>query len=139
MELSLNLAWLLLALPAYWLWRNSRSASAEHKFSSLQCLLALGCLLVMLFPVISATDDLMAMRTEMEESPISKRSIRQASGDKSSLWNSRSQTSPAILGTLSPFAVAAERGDLPLSPSLSFPAAPSVPTVGRAPPLACLA
>ena len=139
MELLLNLAWLLLALPAYWLWRNSRSTRAEHKFSSLQCLLALGCLLVMLFPVISATDDLMAMRTEMEESPISKRSIRLASGDKSSLWNFRSQTSSAILGTSSSFALAAEHGDLPLSLSLSFPAAPLVPTVGRAPPLADLA
>ncbi|MGO9088474.1 MAG: hypothetical protein ACLQBK_24980 [Candidatus Sulfotelmatobacter sp.] len=139
MELLLNLAWLLLALPAYWLWRNSRNASAEHKFSSLQCLLALSCLLVILFPVISATDDLMAMRTEMEESPASKRSIRQASGDKSSLANFRSQPSSAILGTSSSFVLAAERGDLPPNLSLSFPVAPSVPTVGRAPPLACFA
>ncbi|HME31980.1 MAG TPA: hypothetical protein VKG65_04440 [Terriglobales bacterium] len=139
MEFLLNFAWVLLALPACWLWRNSRSARGEYKFSSLQCLLALGCLLVMLFPVISATDDLMAMRTEMEESPISKRTIRQASSDKSSLWNSRSQTSPAIFGTSSSFALAAEYGDLPLTSSFSFPAAPSVPTVGRAPPLACLA
>jgi len=139
MELLLNLAWLLLALPAYWLWRNSRNTRAGHKFSSPQCLLALGCLLAMLFPVISATDDLMAMRTEMEESPISKRSVRLASSDKSSHWNSRSQTSPAIFGTSSSLALAAEYGDLPLSSSFSFQAAPSVPTVGRAPPLACLA
>jgi len=139
MELLLNLAWLLLALPAYWMWRNSISTRAEHRFSSLQCLLALGCLLVMLFPVVSATDDLMAMRTEMEESPISKRSIRLANSDKSSLWNSRSPASPAILGTPLQFALAAEHGDLLLSLSLSFPAAPSVPTVGRAPPVACLA
>ena len=63
MELLLNLAWLLLALPAYWLWRGRTST---RKFSSAQCLLALGCLLVVLFPVVSATDDLRVMRAEME-------------------------------------------------------------------------
>ena len=79
MELLLNLAWLLLALPAVWLWARSRSGSTGRKFSALQCLLALGFLLVLLFPVISATDDLRAMRTEMEGSPGSK---RQSSTDK---------------------------------------------------------
>ncbi len=93
MELLLNLAWLLLALPAYWLWRSSRTA-AGHKFSSLQCLLALGCMLVILFPVISATDDLLAMRSEMEESPASKRSVRQTSHDKVSSW--KWQSPPAL-------------------------------------------
>jgi hypothetical protein len=82
MELLLNLAWLLLALPAFWLWARSRSGSTGRKFSALQCLLALGFLLVLLFPVISATDDLRAMRTEMEGSPGSKRSMRQSSTDK---------------------------------------------------------
>lgn len=74
MELLLNLAWLLLAFPAYWLWREGRTAQK----SSLQCLLSLACLLVILFPVISATDDLQAMRTEMEESSASKRTLRQS-------------------------------------------------------------
>jgi len=73
MELLLNLAWLLLALPAYWLWRRG-----TRRFSSLQCLLALGCMLVLLFPVISASDDLHAMRSEMEDSSVSKRAMRQA-------------------------------------------------------------
>src|SRR5271166_1318914 len=97
MELLLNLAWLLLALPAYWLWRGSRSATAGHKFTSLQCLFALSCMLVILFPVISATDDLRAMRTEMEESPVSKRSVRQASHDKAPAW--KWQSPPALAGT----------------------------------------
>jgi hypothetical protein len=139
MELVLNLAWLLLALPAYWLWRSSRSARAEHGFTSAQCLLALGCVLVMLFPVISATDDLMAMRTEMEESPISKRTIRQAISEKSSASHSRLQTPPAILGTHLPFALTIERGDLPPSPFLSLPATPSILPSVRAPPAACVA
>jgi hypothetical protein len=139
MELLLNLAWLLLALPAFWLWRNSRRARPEHKFNSLQCLLALGCLLVMLFPVISASDDLVAMRTEMEESPLSKRSIRQASGDKNPLWNSRAQIPPALLGPASTISLAADPGDLPLHPFFPLPAAPALHRAGRAPPVGCLA
>lgn len=54
--------------------------------------MALGCVLVVLFPVVSATDDLHAMRAEMEESPISKRSISQKSGDKPSPWKSHNQS-----------------------------------------------
>jgi len=48
-------------------------------------------MLVILFPVISATDDLRAMRTEMEESPAGKRSVCQKSGEKSSSakWHSQ--------------------------------------------------
>jgi hypothetical protein len=94
MELLLNLAWMLLALPAYWLWRQDRSARAARRVSSLQCLLALGCVLVLLFPVISASDDLHVMRAEMEEST-SKRTVRQAAADKASAWTSHLQ-SPAV-------------------------------------------
>jgi len=138
MEFLLNLAWLLMALPAWWLWRNSRSIRTPHRFSSLQCLLALGCVLVMLFPVISATDDVLAMRTEMEESPLSKRSIRQAN-DKSAVSNSRSQAPAVFVGARASFALAIEHGDLPLVPSLSFPATPPVHTASRAPPVVRLA
>ena len=84
MELLLNLLWLLLVMPAFWLWRYSRTAPERRAASPLHCLLALACLLVILFPVISATDDLHAMRAEMEESPSSKRSIGQSSGDPQS-------------------------------------------------------
>jgi hypothetical protein len=136
MELVLNLAWLLLALPACWLWRGAKGA--ERKFSSLQCLLALGCVLVILFPVISATDDLMAMRTEMEESPVSKRSIHQASQDKASGWSARLQIQPALTGTPTLFAPAVEQGALPSSSSVFLPSAPVLLPAGRAPPVSRL-
>lgn len=137
MELFLNLAWLLLALPAYWLWHGAKGG--ERKFSSLQCLLALGCVLVILFPVISATDDLMAMRTEMEESPVSKRSIHQTSHDKASAWNTRLQVPPALPETSISFAPALEQGTLFSSSSLFLPPVPLVLPVGRAPPISRLA
>src|SRR5215469_13980099 len=98
MELLLNLLWLLLVMPAFWLWRYSRTAPLRRAASPLHCLLALGCLLVILFPVISATDDLHAMRAEMEESPTSKRTVGHSSGDKSSSSNSLLQ--PALLVTV---------------------------------------
>src|ERR1700726_3593825 len=108
MELLLNLAWLLLALPGYWLWRRGAVANRQRGFNSRQGLLALGCLLVLLFPVISATDDLHAMRAEMEEPGISKRSVRQASQDKFSVKVSRLHHSPAILEKASPFALSCD-------------------------------
>ncbi len=132
MELLLNLAWLLLALPAYWLWRGARSAPAGRKFHSLQCLLALACMLVVLFPVVSATDDLHAMRAEMEESPSGKRTVRQASNDRA--WTWKWPSPPALLGTAkSP--VINDQGWQPVPrPYLSFPATPAVRRTGRAPP-----
>jgi len=134
MELLLNLAWLLLALPAYWLWRRSVDARAQGSLSSLQCLLALACLLVLLFPVISATDDLHAMRAEMEESSPGKRGARQATTEKSSVWHGRWQTLPAILATsaaLGPVGVARQ---ILLPLPLSLPVVPPVFRASRAPP-----
>jgi hypothetical protein len=138
MELFLNLAWLLLALPAYWLWRSTRLSQAEGKLRSLQCLLALGCMLVVLFPVISATDDLRAMRTEMEETPASKRNLHQATTDKASPWNSRLQTPPAILVSLLSFALGKEPREAGPVAAFSLPAV-RVLRSGRAPPASNLA
>lgn len=132
MELLLNLAWLLLALPAFWLWRSARSVPRGHKFTALQCLLALGCMLVILFPVVSATDDLHAMRSEMEESPASKRTIRQASHDKAS--SSKCHWQLALVATASSLIVS-DHFWQPLPTFASFPpVAPAIRHPGRAPP-----
>src|SRR5579864_43 len=129
MELLLNLTWLLLAFPAYWLWRAHRTTQK----SSLQCLLSLGCLLVVLFPVISATDDLQAMRTEMEESSFSKRTLRQnGSPDRSPLsgWHSPAAAAPSMTN---PFAGTEDRF-VSLPALIALPTAPEVDRSGRAPP-----
>jgi hypothetical protein len=139
MELLLNLTWLLLALPAYWLWRRSFRARAHGRLGSLQCLLALACLLVLLFPVISATDDLHAMRTEMEESSPGKRGARQAAGEKTSVWHSRWQTLPAVVAATASFAWLAEGRHESFSVPQSEPAAPLVLRASRAPPRSRLA
>ena len=72
MELLLNLFWLLLTALALGRWgRQNASRSPAH-------LIALICLLALLFPVISATDDLHAMRPEMEDSISNRRALKHA-------------------------------------------------------------
>jgi hypothetical protein len=83
MELLLNLFWLTLIVPAVWMWRRESACDqGRRRFDRIRPFLLLGCVLLLLFPVVSATDDLHAMRQEMEESP-SKRMVKQAGGDKS--------------------------------------------------------
>jgi hypothetical protein len=67
MELFLNLCWLALLLPAYLLWRR-RASSGPWTRASFAIICTLGCALVMLFPIISASDDLHAVGQAMEES-----------------------------------------------------------------------
>jgi hypothetical protein len=132
MELLLNLAWLLLALPAYWLWRDRK---VSRGFSSLQCLLALGCVLAILFPVISATDDLRAMRAEMEESSASKRSLRQGSGDRASLWSAAGHSAAATPSSTYIFYPSNDQSWQLLSRAcLLVPTAPVMKRPSRAPP-----
>lgn len=133
MELLLNLAWLLLAFPAYWLWCERRGTEK----SGLQRLLSLACLLFILFPVISATDDLQAMRTELEESPTaSKRTLRQTGNDKAPFSAGQS---PAVATSKLTIFMGAEDWH-PLSEVAVFlPMAPAIERSGRAPPLSSLA
>lgn len=135
MELALNLAWLLLALPAYWLWRRSRGTRG---MTSLQCLLALGCALVLLFPVISATDDLHAMRAELEDAATSKRTVRQAGSDRNAGWINRLQAPPAAVASAD-WLLAPEVGRLEISITQVSPLArPGLSHAGRAPPYSLL-
>lgn len=133
MELLLNLVWLLLVLPAFFLWRNS-STGKRLRFSPAQCLLALACGLVMLFPVVSATDDLHAMRAEMEESPASKRNLRQAGNERASAWNGHSQNPPALLAIVWSLAKPVEHGSAPLTSQFVYSPTARAFHAGRAPP-----
>lgn len=78
MELTLNLIWLLLTIPAVWVWHEARCARPGER--DLQGLLLLACILMLLFPVVSATDDLQAMRPEMEEAAVQDTSGRSDHG-----------------------------------------------------------
>jgi hypothetical protein len=102
MELLLNILWLMLGLPAIWLWRRDPAyARSSRRLGYLCPVVLLGCILVLLFPVVSATDDLHAMRPEMEESSPSRRAVKQSGGDKSHPGLSGLGTSPAHAVSLS--------------------------------------
>jgi hypothetical protein len=139
MELFLNLAWVLLALPAYWLWQSARAVRGQRHFTSLQCLLALASVLVLLFPVVSATDDLLAMRTEIEESAPGKRTIRQAGADRCSISNTRFQGPAVLPAAAMSFALDNELWLTRHRPSLFVRAAASILRASRAPPWSFLA
>jgi hypothetical protein len=84
MELLLNLLWLTLVLPGIWMWRRE-PVQARHgrQFRRIRPILLFACVLLLLFPVVSATDDLHALRQEVEESGPSKRLVKPVAGDKS--------------------------------------------------------
>ena len=98
MELLLNLLWLTLALPAIWMWcQQSVGDNDLRRFDRIRPFVLFGCVLMLLFPVVSATDDLHAMRQEMEESSPSKRLIQQTAGDKSLTRMSTACALPALI------------------------------------------
>jgi hypothetical protein len=139
MELLLNLAWILLVLPAYWVFQRYAHARDARRVTSVQCILALGCVLVLLFPVISASDDLHAMRAEMEESSSSKQAVRQATADKHSSWVNRLQTPPATVAS-SGWLALSEIGRLEIPRvTVSSLAGADDSHAGRAPPFSLLA
>ncbi|HEX8817528.1 MAG TPA: hypothetical protein VF753_18700 [Terriglobales bacterium] len=77
MELLLNLVWVLVAATVLYAWGRRRNhPQARPRLVVLLCLLAL------IFPVISATDDLHAMNSEMEDSISVRRSAKQTIAGK---------------------------------------------------------
>jgi hypothetical protein len=134
MELLLNLVWLTLALPALWLWRREASRRGSRRFDSWRCLVVLSSLLMLLFPVVSATDDLHAMRPELEESSLSKRMLRPATGHKAQVRLSGADASPVEAGSFSGDPSPAVCGKVWLPPVvLPEPRRPGAPA-SRAPP-----
>jgi hypothetical protein len=104
MELLLNLSWLMLALPAYWVWRREvEFGRGCERRKSLRGVMVLGCILTLLFPVISATDDLHFIRPEMEESASSKRALKQAASDRASTSLKTAIIPPAAATEVSSF------------------------------------
>ena len=84
MELLLNFLWLMLALPAVLVWRRHlASTQSSGRQSHPRSFVLLGCLLVLLFPVVSVSDDLHPISAEIEESGPFKRTVKQSPAVKS--------------------------------------------------------
>jgi hypothetical protein len=103
MELLLNLLWLMLVLPAVLIWRHDlTSGRASGWFCRSRAFVLLSCLLALLFPIVSATDDLHPIRAEIEESSPSKRVVKQSPGSKSPTWGNEGRP-PAQLVEVAAF------------------------------------
>jgi hypothetical protein len=79
MELALNLVWAVIASASYvFLFRRLaiRGARTARGPSQAQCVIALTCVLAILFPVISLTDDLHEMQATAEEASVSGTAIK---------------------------------------------------------------
>jgi hypothetical protein len=134
MELFLNLCWLSLLLPAYLLWLRRTVSSAPTRNPSISPLIfvsVLGCALVLLFPVISASDDLHAMRPEMEES---ERAFRHASHSASADHGVAHFSQPALPSSASVTADFARTGMIVSFPPQILGVFSSPSPAGRAPP-----
>ena len=138
MELFLNLCWLSLLLPAWLLWRQRVSSTGSVNPGRRQegrpvvFICALGCALILLFPVVSASDDLHAVRSEMEES---KRASRHGSHCGCTSHSLAHASQPSLLTAALPTPQFAQAGTvLPFeSRTLGIFSGPA--SAGRAPPL----
>ncbi len=68
MELALNLVWLVVCAFALGWWLHQSRVRQIDRHAIIKGLLVLACILVIVFPVISASDDLCAMAAPMEDS-----------------------------------------------------------------------
>jgi len=79
MEVILNVVWLVIAVGSYVLLIR-RLASHDPKGarfpSRSQQIVALTCILAILFPVISLSDDLLALRTSVEDASFSRLTVK---------------------------------------------------------------
>jgi hypothetical protein len=67
MELLLNLIWITLATGAFLIFLHSRQASGDVQVSLRRALIALACVTLLLFPIVSASDDLHPTQAVLED------------------------------------------------------------------------
>lgn len=72
MEITLNLAWVLCSLGLIWFWLRTRDANSTPRRTQI---LALAVVVLLLLPVISLSDDLMAMQGPAETDSCLRRAL----------------------------------------------------------------
>jgi glucan phosphoethanolaminetransferase (alkaline phosphatase superfamily) len=132
MELFLNLCWLALVLPAYVLWQQ-RISSGRSVHRSLVIVGALMCALIVLFPVISASDDLHSSTQAIEES---KRTFRQGSPPSCSAHSIAHASSVIATASVSLQIGFEQLGSVPLFAIHTPESLSASASAGRSPPLA---
>lgn len=131
MELLLNTIWLLLSGFAIAAWYRVSKSGGTRALSSA---LALACAILLLFPVISLTDDLHATQFALEDSSSSKRILKGVPAT-SSLF-AAGFGPPAVLLCPTQNAVLHILGSVLPESSISVASSTPTPVQGRGPPLA---
>jgi hypothetical protein len=137
METILNLIWLAVTVAAIWLWRFRWSVSRQNpRHGARMEVVAIVCVLALLFPVISLTDDLHPDMVPAD-TVSSKRNLcllvahtSQAANSKLSL---HAHHFPALV-SLSTAAVEFSSAGVVLIEPILQPRCASTPGIGRAPP-----
>jgi hypothetical protein len=137
MELTLNLLWAIIAAASYaLLFRNLASRKMNHARgpSRSQCLIALTCVLAILFPVISLSDDLHEMQATLEEASSSVLVIKKCVVNRSSNPARTLHQVPFVLASFATSARRAVLGFVTAEQIARFSSAPHPSTLARAPP-----
>jgi hypothetical protein len=133
MELLLNLAWVTLALMALGAFlRQRRSGSRTARIPYTKALLALACVLVLLFPVVSASDDLHPTQAVLEDA--TKRISQMAAPLQHLHGNGPMTGLPAMLAVLLLCSLPVLQWRQPDVQDGRLLAREHLPRVGRAPP-----
>jgi hypothetical protein len=137
MELALNLVWVCLAVSGFALLGSNYARASEHSVrqaNNQQKIMAMSCALIILFFVVSMTDDLHDQEIFVEDS----KSLR-AMASTGSLPHSSPQAATCVFVVLSAFACSsylpALRRLVERSNALSATALHAEPPCGRAPPV----
>jgi len=133
MELLLNLVWLALALGALLAFvRGQRASARMAQVPRCRSLVTLACVVVLLFPIISASDDLHPTQAVVEE--VSKR-VQLAVAPLHLLRTSPAQLMlPAILALWLVCALVVLQSFRPLASTACVLDGAIIPAAGRAPP-----
>jgi len=133
MELLLNLVWVTLALVAFCAFLRKRRACAwTARIPYVKALLALSCMLVLLFPVVSASDDLHPTQAVLEDA--SKRIHQLVAPLQHVQVNSLTGTFPALLAIYFLCALVGLQSWQPFARQVRAIAREHSPRDGRSPP-----
>jgi hypothetical protein len=98
MEFAFNAFWGLVALASFWLWRPQAARAwgrCQHHYGPIFRVATLACALVVLFPVISLTDDLHGEQPLAEDSSAPLRILKRWTGDAGSSNSQKFSSPPA--------------------------------------------
>ena len=136
-ETVLNALWLILTISSFGLlFRDfaSRSEEPSRGPSRFQCVVALGCILAILFPVISLTDDLHDMQAAVEDPSSSGLSAKKF-GVNCQLTPTGTQHQPLFIVSIPHVTVGLTAiGNTSIRHAVQLSSGLSLITLGRAPP-----